>query len=127
MATVREVELSGGQVRYRDSGDGPPVVFVHGVFVNASVWRKLEPPVVSAGLRFVAPDLPLGSHGRAMRADADMTPRGVAGLLLGVLHAPGLRGVKVVGPDTRGGGAGNPFGRGGGPGGPGGGGPPPPR
>jgi pimeloyl-ACP methyl ester carboxylesterase len=102
MATVREVELSGGQVRYRDSGDGPPVVFVHGVFVNASVWRKLEPPVVSAGLRFVAPDLPLGSHGTAMRADADMTPRGVAGLLVEFLDALDLREVTVVATDTGG-------------------------
>jgi pimeloyl-ACP methyl ester carboxylesterase len=102
MASVREIELSGGQVRYRDTGDGPPVVFVHGVFVNASVWRKLEAPVVSAGLRFVAPDLPLGSHGIAMRADADMTPRGVAALLVEFLDSLDLRDVTIVATDTGG-------------------------
>lgn len=102
MTSMREVELSGGRIRYRDSGDGPPVVFVHGVFVNASVWRKLESPVVSAELRFVAPDLPLGSHGIAMRADADITPRGVAGLLIEFLDALDLRDVTVVATDTGG-------------------------
>ncbi|MFC9872970.1 alpha/beta fold hydrolase [Nocardia salmonicida] len=99
---MREFELSGGRLRYRDSGDGLPVVFVHGVFVNASVWRKLESPVVSAGLRFVAPDLPLGAHDIPMRADADITPCGVAGLLAEFLDTLDLRGVTIVATDTGG-------------------------
>ena len=41
-----------------DEGDGPPVVFVHGEPTWSFLWRKVLPPVIAAGYRCIAPDLP---------------------------------------------------------------------
>lgn len=35
----REVRLRGGTVRYRETGEGEPVVFVHGLLVHGGLWR----------------------------------------------------------------------------------------
>jgi pimeloyl-ACP methyl ester carboxylesterase len=76
-----EVELATGRMRYRDTGgDGPVVVFVHGLLVNADLWRKVVPHLASARARCLAPDWPLGSHEVPM-PDADLTPLGVAALI----------------------------------------------
>jgi pimeloyl-ACP methyl ester carboxylesterase len=53
-------------------------VFVHGLLVNANLWRKVVPLVADAGFRCIAPDWPLGAHRAPMPADADLTPSGVA-------------------------------------------------
>lgn len=102
MAALKDIELSGGHVRYRDIGGGPPVVFVHGVFVDSTVWRKLEKPSISAGLRFIAPDLPLGSHIAPLRPDADVSPTGVATMIAEFLDTLDLREVTLVATDTGG-------------------------
>jgi pimeloyl-ACP methyl ester carboxylesterase len=99
---MQEVELSGGRIRCRDRGEGRPVVFVHGVFVNSTVWRKLESPLASHGFRFVAPDLPLGAHDIPMHPDADLSPRGVAGVIAEFLEVLDLRDVTIVATDTGG-------------------------
>lgn len=40
----REVELDGGAVvRYRERGDGEPVVFAHGLLMNGDLWRNIVP------------------------------------------------------------------------------------
>jgi pimeloyl-ACP methyl ester carboxylesterase len=50
----------------------------------------------------VLPELPLGGHAVPLRADADLTPPGLARLLVEVLDALDLRRVHVVGVDTGG-------------------------
>jgi pimeloyl-ACP methyl ester carboxylesterase len=52
------VELPQGRVHYTDEGEGPVVVFVHGVFVNGSLWRKVAAQLHGAH-RVIVPDLPL--------------------------------------------------------------------
>jgi pimeloyl-ACP methyl ester carboxylesterase len=51
-------------------------------------------------VRSYAVDLPLGSHSVALRPDADLSPRGVARLILAFLEALGLTDVVLVGNDT---------------------------
>jgi pimeloyl-ACP methyl ester carboxylesterase len=97
----RSVELSGGTIHYRERGAGPPIVFVHGVLVNADLWRKVVPPLAD-GHRCIAPDWPLGSHAEPMKPDADLSPPGVAALIAEFLEALDLRDVTVVGNDTGG-------------------------
>jgi haloalkane dehalogenase len=41
-----------------DEGDGQPVVFLHGEPTWSFLWRKVIPPVLAAGHRCIAPDLP---------------------------------------------------------------------
>jgi pimeloyl-ACP methyl ester carboxylesterase len=96
-----EVPLPQGTLHYRDTGDGPPVVFLHGLLVDATVWRKVT-PLLEGELRCIAPDLPLGSHRIAMRPDADVTPAGVARLVGDFMAALDLTDVTLVGNDTGG-------------------------
>jgi pimeloyl-ACP methyl ester carboxylesterase len=96
-----EVPLPQGTLHYRDTGDGPPVVFLHGLLVDGTVWRKVT-PLLEGDLRCIAPDLPLGSHRIAMRPDADVTPAGVARLVGDFMAALDLTDVTLVGNDTGG-------------------------
>jgi pimeloyl-ACP methyl ester carboxylesterase len=98
----RRIELPQGVIGYRERGDGPPVLFVHGLLVNADLWREVVPKVADAGYRCLAPDWPLGSHGHPMRRGADLSPPGLAGLISDFLAALDLSGVTVVANDTGG-------------------------
>jgi pimeloyl-ACP methyl ester carboxylesterase len=96
-----EITLPQGTIQYRDTGDGPPVVFLHGLLVDSAHWRKVI-PLLEPTARCIAPDLPLGSHRKAMNGDADITPRGVAKLVGDLLAALNLEAVTLVGNDTGG-------------------------
>src|SRR5262245_21981796 len=96
------VPLSRGDVRYFERGSGRPIVFVHGVLTNANLWRSVVPDLAAAGFRCLAPDLPLGAHEIPMRADADLSPTGVADLITDFLAALDLRDVILVANDTGG-------------------------
>ncbi|GAA4545916.1 alpha/beta fold hydrolase [Amycolatopsis samaneae] len=97
-----QLRLPQGTLDYVDTGAGRPMVFVHGVLVNADLWRKVVPAVAGAGFRCLAPDLPLGSHRRPMAPDADLSPPGLARLIAGFLAELDLRDVLVVANDTGG-------------------------
>ena len=90
-----------GRLRYYDVGSGPPIVFVHGLFLNANLWRKII-PTLSREFRCVALDLPFGSHEIPMRPDADLSERGLVDLITGAIEALGLDDVTLVGMDTGG-------------------------
>jgi pimeloyl-ACP methyl ester carboxylesterase len=98
------VDLPQGRVQYRLSGPddavGPPVVFVHGLLVNCELWTGVADELARRGVRSYALDLPLGSHSVALRPDADLSPCGVARLILAFLEALGLTDVTLVGNDT---------------------------
>lgn len=95
------VDLPQGTIRYEDVGDGPPVVFVHGLLVNGLLWRKVIPDL-SRSARCIAPDWPLGSHEIPMKPDADLSVEGVAKLVADFLEALDLRDVTLVGNDSGG-------------------------
>src|SRR3954453_11488847 len=97
----KELELPQGRLRYFELGSGPPVVFVHGLFVNANLWRKVI-PALSRECRCVVLDLPFGSHALPMRPEADLSERGVVDLIAGAIEELGLDAVTLVGMDTGG-------------------------
>lgn len=101
LGPAREIALSSGRIRYHDAGAGSPVVFVHGLLVNADLWRDVVPGLVAAGQRCLTPDWPLGSHSIPM-PDADLTPTGVADLIAEFLDALDLTDVTIVANDTGG-------------------------
>jgi pimeloyl-ACP methyl ester carboxylesterase len=96
-----EVHLSQGTIRYREDGTGEPLLFVHGLGVNGSLWRKVVPRL-SKDFRCIVPDWPLGSHEIPMSPDADLTPPGFVRLITDFMDALGLGGVTLVGNDTGG-------------------------
>jgi haloalkane dehalogenase len=54
----RYTEWRGLRLAHVDEGDGPPVVMLHGEPTWSYLYRKLIGPLVAAGYRCVAPDLP---------------------------------------------------------------------
>jgi pimeloyl-ACP methyl ester carboxylesterase len=100
------VDLPQGRLAYRTAGPAasnhPPVVLVHGLLVDARLWEPVAARLASAGIRSYAPTLPLGSHRQPMNADADLSPEGVAGLVLDFIEALGLSDVTIAGNDTGG-------------------------
>ena len=73
-----EIELSAGVIDYEDTGgDGPVLVFLHGLLMDGTVWRKVVASLRD-DYRCVLPTLPLGGHRRPMRPDADLSLRGMA-------------------------------------------------
>jgi pimeloyl-ACP methyl ester carboxylesterase len=103
-ATEATVQLAAGPISYRSFGpeDGPAVVFVHGILVDGNLWRGVAERLGERGYRAITPDLPLGSHRHAMAPDADLSPRGVARMVLDLIAALGLDHVTLVGNDTGG-------------------------
>ena len=78
---MQTVELSAGPVEYEDTGgDGPAIVFGHGLMMDGSVWRHVVSEL-SRDFRCVLPALPLGGHRLPMRPDADLSMLGIARLL----------------------------------------------
>jgi pimeloyl-ACP methyl ester carboxylesterase len=97
----REIELPQGVIRYVDTGEGPTLVFVHGLLVDHRLWQGVVQRL-GQDFRCIVPDWPLGSHRTAMSPDADLTPRGVARLIADFLRALDPRDVTLVGNDTGG-------------------------
>jgi pimeloyl-ACP methyl ester carboxylesterase len=101
LGVARELDLPQGRLRYFETGSGPALVFVHGLLVNANLWRKVVASLATE-FRCVALELPLGSHTLPMPEDADLTPHGLADLIADALGALALDDVTLVGNDTGG-------------------------
>ena len=96
------LDLPGGkQLAYFEAGSGAPIVFVHGLLVNANLWRKVVERLL-ADFRCIALDLPLGSHTLPMPEGADLAPPAVANLVADAIEALGLEDVTLVGNDSGG-------------------------
>ena len=87
-------------IRYRIVGDGPPVVFVHGVYVGGALWDDVVGRLDR--LRCVVPTWPLGAH-RDPAPDADLSARATARRIPAFLEQLDLHDVTLVGNDTGGG------------------------
>jgi pimeloyl-ACP methyl ester carboxylesterase len=100
-AGERVVDAGGVPVAVRTvgGGDGPPVVLVHGIYVNGHLWDEVLGRVAPTRTCHVL-TLPLGGHevgvGPAHRFSLD----GMAATVLDVLVALDLRDVTLVANDT---------------------------
>lgn len=92
----------GGRLRYRERGEGPVVLFVHGVLANGDLWREVVPLVAAAGHRCIVPDLPIGSHELAIPGDRDLSPSGIANIVAELTDTLDLADVTIVGNDSGG-------------------------
>ena len=102
----RTIGLDRGDVAYVDHGDGggdaPAALFVHGVLVNADIWRNVIWGVADAR-RCIAPDLP--AHGGTPvphDVAADLSLNGLAAMLDELCERLDLAQVDVVANDTGG-------------------------
>jgi pimeloyl-ACP methyl ester carboxylesterase len=91
-----QVELSAGTIDYEDTGgSGPTIVLTHGLIMDSSLWRHVIGHL-SPDFRCVAPTLPFGGHRHPMRADADLSMRGMVEILGEFLERLDLRELTLV-------------------------------
>jgi pimeloyl-ACP methyl ester carboxylesterase len=96
-----EIALPAGRIRYREAGEGRPVVFVHGYLVDGRLWDGVVDSL-SDRCRCLAPDWPIGAQRIAMQPDADLSPYGIAATIASFLEALDLEDVTIVGNDSGG-------------------------
>lgn len=97
----KEIQLPAGPVRYREAGEGKPIVFVHGYLVDGRLWDGVVDRLADR-FRCIAPDWPFGAHKAAMNPDADLSPPGIARLISNFLAKLELEDVTIVGNDSGG-------------------------
>ena len=97
----KEIQLPQGPLRYREAGEGKPVVFVHGYLVDGRLWDGVVDRL-SNRFRCIAPDWPIAAHRAPMNPNADLSPPGIARLIANFLTKLELEDVTVVGNDSGG-------------------------
>jgi pimeloyl-ACP methyl ester carboxylesterase len=92
---MRAVELNAGTIEYEDTGgEGPVVVMVHGLAMDWRQWRHVVEEL-RGERRCVLPVLPMGAHRRPMRADADLSLRGLGRIVAEFLERLDLSDVTL--------------------------------
>jgi pimeloyl-ACP methyl ester carboxylesterase len=95
------LELPTATLEYLDTGgSGPVVVLLHGLLMDSSLWTETIGEL-AGDFRCIAPTLPFGAHQQPV-PEADLTLRGLAAMVAGLLEQLDLRDVALVGNDTGG-------------------------
>lgn len=96
-ARLKTASTAGFRLTYLDEGLGDTVVFLHGIPTQAFVWRDVV-AIVEREYRCVAPDL-LGFGFSDRPASADLSPRGQAEMIEGLLSELGVASYAIVAHD----------------------------
>jgi pimeloyl-ACP methyl ester carboxylesterase len=99
--TVKRVRVDGLDIEYADTGTGPTILFVHGVYVTGEVWNDVV-TALGDGFRCLVPTWPLGAH-RTPTEGADLGADAAARRIVHFMEALDLSEVTVVANDTGGG------------------------
>lgn len=92
---MSEIELSAGTLEYGDTGgEGPPLVFLPGLAMDGRLWQGVIDDL-GAEFRCLTPVLPFGAHRQPLRADADLSLRGIGRLVAEFLERLDLRDVVL--------------------------------
>jgi len=98
MAAVRS-QVDGVGIEYEVSGEGAPVVLLHGFPDSGRLWRHQVPALVQAGFQVIVPDLRgYGRSDKPKEASSYRMDRLVADVL-GVMSVAGAERAHVVGHD----------------------------
>lgn len=97
--TSNFLEVSGVRLHYLDEGNGPAVLMVHGQPTWSYLYRKMIPPLVSAGYRCIVPDLMGFGLSDKPRDEAEYSLRRHVELITGLMDWLEVRDVTVVGQD----------------------------
>ncbi|MER6910311.1 alpha/beta hydrolase [Streptomyces sp. NPDC000594] len=93
-----QITLDQGTVHYRDTGEGEPVLLLHGYLMGGGLWEPVAERL-APDFRCVIPDLPLGAHHTPLNPGTDLSLPGIARLVARLLTALDLRRVTLVGND----------------------------
>jgi pimeloyl-ACP methyl ester carboxylesterase len=95
---IKHASTSFGNIAYEEQGEGPPALFVHGVFRNGYLWRHVIEGV-SDLRRCIAVDL-MAHGGTETRADQDVDFTAQAGMLAAFCDGLKLDQVDLVANDS---------------------------
>jgi len=98
--TARTTTLHGHELAYLDSGQGPAVLFIHGLLGSRRNWRHLV-DTLDADHRVLAPDL--FGHGASAKPMGDYSLGAHAATLRDLLDQLGIDRVTLVGHSLGGG------------------------
>jgi pimeloyl-ACP methyl ester carboxylesterase len=102
METVEHtIELEGRPITYDVTGDGPPIVFVHGVWATGGVFYPVIDRLAER-FRCINVHLPLGVHRYPSPPAVDHSPQALANIIAGLLAVLDIQDVTLVGNDTGG-------------------------
>jgi pimeloyl-ACP methyl ester carboxylesterase len=99
--TAHSVEVDGLEIEYTDAGQGPTVLFVHGVYVTGALWKDVVAEL-GDGFRCIAPTWPLGAHNTPTDG-ADLSAEAASRRIVHFMEVLDLTDVTVVANDTGGG------------------------
>jgi pimeloyl-ACP methyl ester carboxylesterase len=96
----KELLYQDKKIFYRITGNGNPVVLIHGFGEDGEVWKnqigllKNNPPAGKAGFQLIIPDLP--GSGKSEMID-DMSIEGMAEVIHSIIHEENIDSCPVIG------------------------------
>ena len=99
--TIQKARIDGLDIEYIDTGTGPTVLFVHGVYVTGALWNDVVAEL-GQGFRCIAPTWPLGAHSTPTDG-ADLGAEAASRRIVHFMEVLDLTDVTVVANDTGGG------------------------
>jgi pimeloyl-ACP methyl ester carboxylesterase len=100
IASFGYVDTTLGEIAYRELGEGPVALFLHGLPLSGEEWMPVMHDLADVR-RCIAPDqLALGAT--RPRSDSDLSYEGQVRMLLEFLEGLGINAVDLVGNDTGG-------------------------
>ena len=100
MSELTYLELHGDRIAYRDAGNGPALLLIHGMAGSSATWQAIIPQL-SKKFRVIAPDL-LG-HGMSAKPRGDYSLGAFAVFLRDLLDALGVARATAIGQSLGGG------------------------
>jgi pimeloyl-ACP methyl ester carboxylesterase len=99
--TNHTARIDGLDIEYADTGTGPTMLFVHGVYVTGALWNDVVAEI-GEGFRCITPTWPLGAH-YTKTEGADLGAEAASRRIVHLMEALDLTDVTVVANDTGGG------------------------
>lgn len=96
----KSIEVPGGTLTYIEAGSGIPVVFVQGMWISSGLWDDTV-KALNGKAKTYQVEWPIGGH-RIPFKGADLSPHGVAYIVLDFIEKMDLENVVLVGNDTGG-------------------------
>ena len=99
--TVKSCAVDGAPISYTDTGTGPVMLFVHGVYVTGALWNDVVADL-GAPFRCIVPTWPLWAQ-EPVGGDVDLGAEAAARRIVHFIETLDLHDVTIIANDTGGG------------------------